>query len=73
MCSIKSLAIRNLLLKAAYACPPQLVKHGSIEYFGASQMQKIVSRNDAMLTEAEYVYERFHVVHSEKGFLEELA
>ena len=59
-------------MKAAYACPPQLVKHGSIEYFSASQMQKIVSRNDGMLIEAESVYERFRVVYSEKGFLEEL-
>jgi hypothetical protein len=60
VCSIKSPSIKNCVLKATYACPPQLVKHGSIDYFGASQMQKVDARVDGMLTEAQAVYERFH-------------
>ena len=71
VCLIPSPIVRLYVLKVAYSCPPQLLRDGWIDYFGAGLAQRLAARKGDVLNEVESLYCRFQNIYSESGLWRE--
>ena len=68
--AVPSPILRLFLLKVAYACPPQPLRDGWIDYFGSCMLNRLAARKDGLRDEAEMMYARFQCSLLGSGGLE---